>query len=81
VASTARLTLDPAFTVGTVQRRLFGSFVEHMGRCVYTGIYEPGHPRADGDGLREDVRARAGPPGWTWPGGRSRPTSSAWASS
>lgn len=52
---TARLTLDPAFRVGTVDRRLFGSFVEHMGRCVYTGIYEPGHPTADEDGFRTDV--------------------------
>jgi alpha-L-arabinofuranosidase len=34
---------------------LFGSFVEHMGRCVYTGIYEPGHPSADEHGFRGDV--------------------------
>ena len=51
----ARLTLDPDFTIGEVPRRLFGSFVEHMGRCVYTGIYEPGHPEADEDGFRQDV--------------------------
>ncbi|GAA3335954.1 alpha-N-arabinofuranosidase [Amorphoplanes nipponensis] len=51
----ARLTLDPAFAIGPVDRRLFGSFVEHMGRCVYTGIFEPGHPAADPDGLRTDV--------------------------
>jgi alpha-L-arabinofuranosidase len=51
----ARLTLDPAFAIGPVDRRLFGSFVEHMGRCVYTGIFEPGHPAADADGLRTDV--------------------------
>ena len=51
----ARLTLDPAFTVGTLDRRLFGTFVEHMGRCVYTGIYEPGHPTADEHGFRGDV--------------------------
>ncbi|WP_329112505.1 alpha-N-arabinofuranosidase [Streptomyces sp. NBC_01353] len=51
----ARLTLDPAFTVGPVDPRLFGSFVEHLGRCVYTGIHEPGHPTADADGLRTDV--------------------------
>jgi alpha-N-arabinofuranosidase len=38
-----------------VPRRLFGSFVEHMGRCVYTGIYEPGHPEADDNGFRQDV--------------------------
>ena len=47
--------LDPDFTVGEVNPRLFGSFVEHLGRCVYTGIYEPGHPTADEDGLRTDV--------------------------
>ena len=51
----ATFTLDPAFAVGSVNPRLYGSFVEHMGRCVYTGIYEPGHPAADADGLRQDV--------------------------
>jgi alpha-N-arabinofuranosidase len=51
----ARLALDPAFVAGAVDRRLFGSFVEHMGRCVYTGIYEPEHPAADADGFRQDV--------------------------
>ncbi|MEV7143780.1 alpha-N-arabinofuranosidase [Streptomyces tauricus] len=51
----ARFTLDPAFTVGEVDPRLFGSFVEHLGRCVYTGIYEPEHPSADEAGLRQDV--------------------------
>ncbi|MVA76546.1 alpha-L-arabinofuranosidase [Auraticoccus sp. F435] len=51
----ARITLDPDFTLGPVPKRLFGSFVEHMGRCVYTGIYEPGHPEADEHGLRRDV--------------------------
>ena len=51
----ARATLDPTETIGPVDRRLFGSFVEHMGRGVYTGIYEPGHPTADQDGLRRDV--------------------------
>ncbi|MFC4560909.1 alpha-N-arabinofuranosidase [Nocardiopsis mangrovi] len=52
---TASMTLDPAFRIAPVHRRTFGSFVEHMGRCVYTGIYEPGHPTADGDGFRGDV--------------------------
>ena len=50
-----RITADPAFVVGPVNRRLFGSFVEHMGRCVYTGIYEPDHPSADAEGFRTDV--------------------------
>jgi alpha-L-arabinofuranosidase len=53
--SLARITLDRDFTIGDVPRRLFGSFVEHMGRCVYTGIYEPGHPEADENGFRRDV--------------------------
>ena len=34
---------------------LFGAFIEHMGRCVYTGIYEPDHSGADDDGFRTDV--------------------------
>ena len=38
-----------------VPSRLFGTFVEHMGRCVYEGIFEPGHPSADADGFRGDV--------------------------
>ncbi|GAA2128812.1 alpha-N-arabinofuranosidase [Streptomyces synnematoformans] len=53
--STARMTLDSAFVVAEVSPRLFGSFVEHLGRCVYTGIHEPGHPAADETGLRGDV--------------------------
>jgi alpha-L-arabinofuranosidase len=51
----ARLAVDPAFVVGDLDRRVFGSFVEHMGRCVYTGVYEPDHPTADEDGFRTDV--------------------------
>jgi alpha-N-arabinofuranosidase len=53
----ARVVVDPAAQVAPVKRRLFGSFVEHLGRCVYTGIYEPGHPTADEDGFRGDVLA------------------------
>jgi alpha-N-arabinofuranosidase len=51
----AHLTIDPHFVVGPINRRLFGSFVEHLGRCVYDGIYEPGHPEADENGFRRDV--------------------------
>jgi len=54
-----RITLDPAFRVGPVRRRTFGSFVEHLGRCVYTGIHDPEHPTADADGFRGDVLALA----------------------
>ena len=52
---TARLTIDPQFEVGPIHRRIFGSFVEHLGRSVYDGIYEPGHPTADAEGFRQDV--------------------------
>jgi alpha-N-arabinofuranosidase len=51
----AVLFLDPASAVGPVNPRIFGSFVEHLGRCVYTGIWEPDHPTADKDGFRQDV--------------------------
>jgi alpha-L-arabinofuranosidase len=53
----ASITVDPAFTVAPVNRRMFGSFVEHLGRCVYTGIHEPGHASADAAGFRSDVLA------------------------
>jgi len=68
----AKLVLDAAFTIAPVPHRLFGSFVEHMGRCVYTGIYEPGHPTADENGLRGDVLAltkEIGPTVVRYPGG------------
>jgi alpha-N-arabinofuranosidase len=51
----AELTIDPGFTIGPIDRRLFGGFVEHLGRGVYQGLYEPGHPQADEDGFRTDV--------------------------
>ncbi len=51
----ARLVVDDDFQVAPIDDRLFGAFVEHLGRSIYTGIYEPGHPTADEDGFREDV--------------------------
>lgn len=52
---TARIILDPDFRIGDVDPRLFGSFIEHLGRAVYGGIYEPDHPTADAHGFRQDV--------------------------
>jgi alpha-N-arabinofuranosidase len=43
--------------IGDTDPRLFGAFVEHLGRCVYGGIFEPGHPTADARGFRHDVLA------------------------
>ena len=51
----AVLVVDSDYSIGPVDRRLFGSFVEHLGRCVYDGIHEPTHPSADADGFRQDV--------------------------
>ncbi|MFJ4500038.1 alpha-N-arabinofuranosidase [Streptomyces sp. NPDC088864] len=53
----AHIELDRQAVVAPVRRRTFGSFVEHLGRCVYTGLYEPGHPSANEDGFRMDVVA------------------------
>ncbi|PRX46182.1 alpha-N-arabinofuranosidase [Prauserella shujinwangii] len=68
----ASLTIDLAFRIADVDPRLYGSFVEHMGRCVYTGIYEPHHATADGDGFRGDVAElvrELAPPILRYPGG------------
>ena len=51
----AKVILDRDFAVGAVDPRLFGGFAEHLGRHIYTGIYEPEHPTADSQGFREDV--------------------------
>jgi alpha-N-arabinofuranosidase len=51
----AHVSLDRDSTIGETDPRLFGAFVEHLGRCVYGGIFEPGHPTADERGFRRDV--------------------------
>ncbi len=51
----AKLTAHPAFQVGKIDERLYGSFLEHLGRAIYGGIYEPGDPTADENGYRQDV--------------------------
>ncbi|WP_136586239.1 alpha-N-arabinofuranosidase [Microbacterium hydrothermale] len=51
----ARLSIDPGAVIGPIRRKIFGGFVEHLGRHIYTGIFEPGHPTADADGFRQDV--------------------------
>jgi alpha-L-arabinofuranosidase len=52
---TARIVIDKDFRIGDVDPMLYGSFIEHLGRAVYGGIYEPGHPSADESGFRGDV--------------------------
>ncbi len=68
----ASILLDRDFAIGTTDPRLFGAFVEHLGRCVYGGLFEPGHPTADARGFRRDVLAlvrELGPTIMRYPGG------------
>ncbi len=51
----AKITLAKEFKIGEIDKRIYGSFIEHLGRAVYGGIYEPGHATADEDGFRQDV--------------------------
>lgn len=51
----AKCVIEKDYSIANTDPRLFGSFIEHLGRAVYTGIYEPGHPTADEQGFRKDV--------------------------
>ncbi len=50
-----KIFADKNLKIGAIDQNLYASFLEHLGRAVYGGIYEPGHPAADKDGFREDV--------------------------
>ena len=51
----AKMTVDREFRIAEIDRRIYGSFIEHLGRAVYTGIYQPEHYAADEEGFRKDV--------------------------
>ena len=53
--SNATITLDPDRTAGKIDRRIFSGFLEHIGRAVYEGVYDPGNPLSDERGFRRDV--------------------------
>jgi alpha-N-arabinofuranosidase len=68
----SRVTLQGARYRSEMDRRLLGAFLEHLGRAVYTGVYEPGSPLADASGFRKDVAAEVkglGVPIMRYPGG------------
>src|SRR5436853_572030 len=68
----ARIGIDLARRIGTVDRRIFGQFIEHLGRCIYGGIYDEGSSLADARGFRKDVLDAVRPlriPILRWPGG------------
>lgn len=54
---TAKVIVDRDFQVGRIDKRIYGSFIEHLGRAVYEGIYQPGSPFADEEGFRKDTLA------------------------
>ncbi|MFD1638765.1 alpha-N-arabinofuranosidase [Evansella tamaricis] len=49
------MIVDKDFRVSEIDERIYGSFIEHLGRAVYGGVYEPDHPEADEQGFRKDV--------------------------
>ena len=51
----AEVIINKNFKIGEIDKRIYGSFIEHLGRAVYGGIYEPTHEAADGNGFRQDV--------------------------
>ena len=68
----ATMILDRDYTIGRIDPRIYGSFIEHLGRAVYGGIYEPDHPTADKNGFRQDVIEKVrelGVPVVRYPGG------------
>lgn len=54
----AEIIVDKYFLTGAVDKRIFGSFIEHLGRAVYEGIYQEGNPNSDAQGFRKDT--------WIW---------------
>lgn len=49
------VTANKNSVISEIDQRIFGSFIEHMGRAIYSGIYEPEHPSANIAGFRRDV--------------------------
>ncbi|HXT35100.1 MAG TPA: alpha-N-arabinofuranosidase, partial [Chloroflexota bacterium] len=68
----ATVHLDTQHHVGPIDRRVFSGFLEHLGRAVYEGVYDPGNPRSDEQGFRQDVLEALRPLGMPtvrYPGG------------
>ena len=51
----AKMMIDKAFKISEVDKRIYGSFIEHLGRAVYDGIYQPGNPLSDEDGFIKGI--------------------------
>lgn len=55
---TTKIICNKKFIIGEIDPRLYGSFLEHMGRVIYSGVYEPENERSDEEGFRRDVIER-----------------------
>lgn len=67
-----KMVVDKDYRIAKIDKRIYGSFIEHLGRAVYDGIYCPGHPKADSNGFRRDVKElvrELGVPIIRYPGG------------
>lgn len=51
----AQIIVDKYFLTGKTDKRIYGSFIEHLGRAVYEGIYQEGSPLSDEQGFRKDT--------------------------
>src|SRR5215471_17258038 len=68
----ARIKIDVERTIGDIDPKIYGNFTEHLGRCIYGGIYDPKSSHANADGFRQDVIDATKNLGVTvdrWPGG------------
>src|SRR5450631_2420467 len=71
-SDSARIYVDSRRTIGALDRNLFGSFLENLGRAIYEGIYDPASPLSDSNGLRKDLMdqiRKLGVPIVRYPGG------------
>jgi hypothetical protein len=71
----AKIKLDLDRSIGRLDRRVFGGFIEHLGRCIYGGVFDENSPLSDERGYRRDVLEAAKNsriPILRWPGGNFR---------
>jgi len=68
----SKIKIDLERKIGTIDRKIYGGFIEHLGRCIYGGVYDENSPLSDSHGFRKDVMEAVKPlhmPLLRWPGG------------
>jgi alpha-N-arabinofuranosidase len=71
-AATANIKIHSARHRGEIDKKIFGNFIEHLGRCITGGIFDEGSPLSDKEGFRKDVMSAVkdmNVPFLRWPGG------------